>query len=75
MYPVYGFGAILEGSSYSIASMCFNINFQNNPEIHTIDNVINVYHKCLDKLTFAGPTCFSPIIKRVINNIRQKKMY
>ena len=73
LYPVYGFGAILEGSSYSIASMCFNINFQNNPEIHTIDNVINVYHKCLDKLTFAGPTYFSPIIKRVINNIRQKK--
>ena len=76
LYPVYGFGAILEGSEYSaynIASMCFNINFQNSPEIHAIDNVLNIYHNCLNKLTFAGPTYFSPIIRRVINNIKQKK--
>ena len=72
LYPVYGFGAILEGSAYNIASMCFNINFQNNPEIYTIDNVINTYHNCLNKLTFAGPTYFSPIIRRVINNVKEK---
>ena len=55
--------------------MCFNINFQNNPEIYTIDNVINIYHNCLNKLTFAGPTYFSPIIRRVINSVKEKKMY
>ena len=75
LYPVYGFGAILEGSAFNIASMCFNINFQNNPEIYTIDNVINIYHNCLNKLTFAGPTYFSPIIRRVINSVKEKKMY
>jgi hypothetical protein len=53
--------------------MCFNINFQNNPEILTIDNVIKVYHNCLDKLTFAGPTYFSPIIRNVINKVKEKK--
>ena len=73
LYPVYGFGAILQNSAYNIASMCFNINFQNNPEILTIDNVIKVYHNCLDKLTFAGPTYFSPIIRNVINKVKEKK--
>ena len=72
LFPVYGFGAILENSSDNQASMCFNINFQNNPEIHTINNVINVYHQSLTKLTFAGPTFFTPILKKVIEQIKKK---
>ena len=72
LYPVYGFGAIINTSPYKDVSMCFNINFNDNPEIYTIENVINVYRGCLEKLTFAGPTYFSPIIKKVIENIRLK---
>lgn len=72
LYPVYGFGAILESSLYNEASMCFNVNFNDNPEIHTIDNVIKIYRQNLQKLTFSGPTYFSPIINKVINDIKVK---
>ena len=72
LYPVYGFGAILNNSLYEEVSMCFNINFQDNPEIHTIDNVIQIYRQNLEKLTFAGPTYFSPIINKVIRDIKSK---
>ena len=72
LYPVYGFGAIINSSLYQEVSMCFNINFQENPEIYTINNVINVYRGCLDKLTFAGPTYFSPILHKVIEEIRKR---
>jgi len=72
LYPVYGFGAILENSFYGQASMCFNVNFQENPEIYTIDNVIKIYRQSLEKLTFSGPTYFSPIINKVIDDIKLK---
>ena len=51
--------------------MCFNINFSENSEIYTINNILKVYRQCLDKLTFAGPTFFAPIINKVIENIRR----
>ena len=71
LFPVYGFGAIIDNNSQN-ASMCFNINFQQNPEIHTIDNVINEYHNCLGKIFLYGPTEFSPIIKKEIEIINRE---
>ncbi len=71
LYPVYGFGAILNNSLYQEASMCFNINFKDTSEIKSINNVLKVYRECLDKLTFSGPTFFSPIIAKVLDNIRK----
>ena len=52
--------------------MCFNINFQQNPNIYTIDNVINEYHKCLQRIILAGPTEFCPIIRKEIDTIRKE---
>ena len=72
LFPVYGFGAILDSSPYNEASMLFNVNFNDNPEIYTIDNVIKIYRQNLQKLTFSGPTYFSPIINKVINDIKVK---
>jgi hypothetical protein len=68
LFPVYGFGAIINDSPNKQANMCFNLNFTNNPEIQTITNVIKVYHECIqkNKLTFAGPTYFAPLLKKVI---------
>ena len=42
--------------------MCFNLNFEDNADIYTINNIIKIYHECIekDKLTFAGPTEFDP---------------
>ena len=71
LIPVYGFGAIVNSSYSKEASMCFNINFLDNPDIYTVDNVLKAYHECIekDKLTFAGPTEFAPIIQAVISKI------
>ena len=74
LFPVYGFGAIINSSNNKEASMCFNLNFSDNPDIYTINNVIQIYHDCIlkEKLTFAGPTEFSPIIQAVMSKIDEK---
>ena len=76
LFPVYGFGAIINSSDNKLASMCFNLNFENDPDIYTIDNIIKTYHDCLkkDKLTFAGPTEFAPIINKVISKIEKNQL-
>ena len=65
-FPVFGFGAVVGGKN----SSCFNINFEDDPNIEFINNIIECYHKCLKKITFSGPTNFAPIIKRIINDIK-----
>ena len=73
LFPVYGFGAITDARVQPPqVNMCFNINFQQDPNIHTIDNVINEYHNCLRKIVLAGPTQFCPIIRRVIDTIKKE---
>jgi len=71
LFPVYGFGAIINNSNNKEVNHCFPINFNyENPYIYTIPNVINVYHQCLNYLTFSGPTYFSPIINDTIKIIK-----
>ena len=76
LFQVYGFGAIIKSSISDKASMCFAINLKDNPDIYTIDNVIKTYHDIIkkDKLTFAGPTEFTPIIKKVISRMITKNI-
>ena len=71
LFPVYGFGAIINGEFE--ASMCFNINFKDDPNIQFVDNIIKEYHKCLRKITFSGPTCFAPIINKIISDIKKEE--
>ena len=68
IFPVYGFGGIPPGETKS--NDCFNINLTDNPNIITIEEVINIYKESLSKITFRGPTHFSPIINKVMNNIK-----
>ena len=68
LFPVYGFGAVVNGET----SYCFNINFEDNPEIELVDNIIQVYHKCLQRITFSGPTEFAPIINKIIDNMKEQ---
>ena len=70
-FPVYGFGAIIKGEKE--ASMCFNINFKEDPNIQFVDNIIIEYLKCLDKIDFYHPTNFSPIINKIISEIENEK--
>ena len=71
-FSVYGFGANLPGES--IHSMCFPINGNpNDPEIHTVDKVIEQYHQIMQSLDFSGPTYFGPILRETIKNIKKEK--
>ena len=72
LFPVYGFGGIPFGQSYSpnMVSHCFNINFKEDPNINGIDNILRVYRKSIDKVTLAGPTFFTPVIDKVIKEIK-----
>ena len=63
-FPVYGFGAIINETNEP--SMCFNINFKDDdPNIQFVENIMNEYYSCLDKIYFSGPTCFAPIINKI----------
>ena len=67
-FPVYGYGALLHGDNS--ANMCFNVNFQQEPEIYTIDNVLKEYRKSFSFLQLAGPTNFAPLVRKVVDNIK-----
>ena len=71
LFPVYGFGAIINSSYTREASMCFNLNLTSDPNIKTIDNVIKTYHHIIekDKLTFAGPKEFTPLIRTIVSRM------
>ena len=71
LFPVYGFGAVIKGRYKT--SMCFNINFKEDPNIQYIENIIKEYVNCMDKIDFACPTYFAPIINKIINDIKSKK--
>ena len=71
LFPVYGFGAIIKGLGQRKASMCFNINFRDDPNIKFVENIMEEYHKCLGKIYFSGPTHFAPIINEIIELIKK----
>ena len=77
IYPVFGFGAILNSSYSNSTSMCFNLNFSEKPEIDRLDSVLKFYHDCIGqkKLTFSGPSYFSPLIRNVINRINKNNLF
>ena len=71
LFPVYGFGAVVKGRYRT--SMCFNINFKEDPNIQYVENIIKEYVNCMDKIYFACPTYFAPIINKIVNDIKLKK--
>ena len=71
LIPVYGFGAVIKGKYKT--SMCFNINFKEDPNIQNVDNIIKEYVNCMSKIDFACPTYFAPIINKIISDIKKDK--
>ena len=68
IFPCYGFGGIPKEQNN--VSHCFNINFKESPDIYLIDNVIKAYKESFNKITLYGPTYFAPIIKKVMNDLK-----
>ena len=70
LFPVYGYGAVYNGSSQNLHCFALNGN-QNNPDIKTIDNILKVYRETVPKLSFSGPTFFAPLINNLNNNVKE----
>jgi hypothetical protein len=64
-FPVFGYGAKLPGSD--LVDHCFPINFELDPNIYSIQNVLLAYRSCVQKIRMFGPTYFAPIIRQTIN--------
>ena len=68
LYPCFGFGAKIQGKGQRI----FNLNFQSNPNIQYIGGIIQAYHAAFNYVQLFGPTFFGPIIKTVIDIIKNE---
>ena len=68
LYPCFGFGAKIEGKGHRL----FNLNFESNPNIQYIEGIIQAYHEAFNYVQLFGPTYFGPIIKEVINIIKNE---
>ena len=66
LFPCYGFGAKINNTPTPL----FNLNFQQDPNINLIPNVIQEYHKALSLVKLWGPTHFGPILKATNDMIR-----
>ena len=77
LFPVYGFGGIPRGpgNPNNMVSHCFNINFQSDPNIKGINNILRTYRQSLKNITLAAPTYFTPVIDKVISEIKYDLEY
>ena len=77
LFPVFGFGAKIKNSKSKKISHCFNLNFEENPDINGVDEIIRIYRECIEKekLIFSGPTKFTPLINEVISRINKDDLY
>ena len=76
-FLVYGFGAKINSSSNQKPSMCFNLNFLDNPGIQFIEKVLEKYKECIgqNKITFSGPALFTPLINQVVSRIDKRNLF
>ena len=78
LFPVYGFGGIppiLNGQPNNEVSHCFNINFEENAEIHGLNKILEKYRESLYRVKLSGNTKFSFVLKKVISNINKDLKY
>ncbi len=71
LFPVFGYGGILPNSGS--ANHCFNVNFQNDPNVQFVDGIINAYRNCIRTVKLSGPTNFAPTIRKTIQICQMEK--
>lgn len=68
--PLFGFGAIPKGGSK--AEDIFPLNFSNNPEVSSLEEMMSVYINAVQNVRLYGPTNFTPLIRSAITMCRAK---
>jgi hypothetical protein len=62
MVPAFGFGAQLPNGE---TSHFFHLNFQQDPNVHGVQGILDSYGAALTNVRLAGPTNFAPTIQSV----------
>ena len=70
-FPLLGFGGIPQGGSMVEHVFPLNYNFDGEPLVNGVNEMVKVYKEALTKTTLYGPTNFSPLI---INTAKFSKM-
>ena len=68
LFPCFGFGAKINGQ----VAPLFNLNFQQDPNINLVENIIGAYHNAINVVQLWGPTNFGPIIRTMNQIIRSE---
>ena len=67
-FPFFGFGGIPRHMGTTGISHCFPINGNmGDPEIQTIQGVINTYRQTLPNIGLGGPTLFAPLLEQFMS--------
>ena len=72
-YPVFGFGGnpeVVVGDK-----MCFNLNEMEDPEVHTIEKVRNVYRSKTPAITLSEPAKLGPVLLKLLAMVKQEINY
>ena len=77
-FPFFGFGGIPRHMGLNQASHCFAINGNMaDPEIQTIQGVLDAYQQSLPNIGLSGPTLFAPLLEQFlqhVNSVKEVKM-
>lgn len=65
-FPCLGFGGFYNG----ITSHCFNLTLTDQEEVHGVEGIMNAYKHAINTVQLSGPTYFSHIIQKTIQDIR-----
>lgn len=68
--PLFGFGAIPKGRT--LVEHIFPLNFSNNPEVGSIEEMMSTYVNAVKNVRLYGPTNFAPLINFAISLSMQK---
>jgi hypothetical protein len=68
LFPCYGFGAEYNGE----VSHCFNLSLSDQREIEGVEGIMKTYKNAIHQIALSGPTYFSPVIYKTIQDIKTK---
>jgi len=71
LFPVFGYGALIGATN--IVNHCFPINLTSDPNIFTVNGILETYRNFIQEVKLYGPTYFGPLINHC-NDIAKKNI-
>ena len=72
-FPVYGFGGIPRFMGVNQVNHCFPLNGNSqNPEVFSIQGILQLYRQNLSSIGLSGPTYFSHVLNQMVNIVKSR---